>query len=86
MKKAYTKPEIVIENFLVSEHIAACSSEDEFFNNVGSSMEDLIEFGKALTSSETCWIIVEEGYKYETGNNKFYCYFTSAAGSTIFSS
>ena len=86
MKKAYTKPEIVIENFLLSEHIAACSGKDEFLNNVGTSMDDLIGFANVLTSKETCSVIVEEGYKFDLGNNKFYCYFTSAAGSTIFSS
>lgn len=86
MKKAYTKPEIVIENFLLSEHIAACSGKDDFQNNVGISMDDLIGFGNALTAEQSCSLIVEEGLKYPIGNDKFYCYFTSAAGSTIFSS
>lgn len=85
MKKAYTKPEIVIENFLLSEHIAACSGKDEFLNNVGTSMDDLIGFANALTSKETCDLIVQEGYEFAQGDT-FYCYFTSAAGSTIFSS
>lgn len=86
MKKAYTKPEIVIEDFLLSEHIAACSGKDDFQNNVGISMDDLINFGHVFTQGDSaCWMIAEDG---GTGmwNNEFYCYFTSANGRTLFSS
>lgn len=33
MKKIYTKPELFVENFLLSERVANCISEDPAFTN-----------------------------------------------------
>ncbi len=82
MKKAYAKPMAIVENFLLSEHIAACSGEFsnaiDFTNGLkfaGYFADDTCAEDKRLT----------EGSPF-TYNGEEYCYHSFVDNKTVFSS
>lgn len=77
MKKRYEKPQIEIENFRLSERIAACDAGNDY---------SILEAWKGLNYfSNECEVEPASGDLPEIGDVK-YCYHTSAEGSTLFSS
>lgn len=80
MKKRYEKPQIEIENFRLSERIAACDA--------GSDYGSVLEQGWLTLGyfSSDCGIEVSEGSELTGVGDVKYCYHTSAEGSTLFSS
>lgn len=82
MKKVYKKPTVIIENFLVSEHIASCNMEAA--NNVNISIDDL-RFAGYFTSEEGCLKALAPGYEFEYNGTQL-CYHTSVDTGIIFSS
>ena len=81
MKNAYTKPEIAVENFMLSEYIASC--DPSFGNNMDVSIEDWINGFGLFTSDGECSMIVPPGQDIDLGGIKI-CYHTSS--NVVFSS
>lgn len=81
MKKVYKKPMLVIENFLVSEHIAACSSS--YANNIEFVEADLKFAG--YFASGSCDYTLSDGETFNY-NGEQVCYHTYADNATVFSS
>lgn len=84
MKKKYEKPVFVQENFLLSEHIAACTPG--LMNNLDVTLEDIWGFSNKYFNADIhCTTIVNDGDSFNFGGTLL-CYHTSADGGTIFSS
>lgn len=81
MKKAYVKPEIMVENFMLSEYIASCSPE--FGNNLDVLIEDLKGFFGVFNSSYDCSREPTPGVDMSLGGTSL-CYHTST--NVVFSS
>lgn len=82
MKKIYEKPMLVIENFMVSQHIAACSPS--YANNIQFVQDDL-RFAGYFTTDEACGKALVSGSTI-IYNGTQVCYHTSVDNATIFSS
>ena len=84
MKKSYIKPELAVEDFLVSEYIASC--HPSFANNmdVDKIIADVQGFTGYFTSKYNCANLAQEGFDYMTQNGAKLCYHTYSA--VIFSS
>lgn len=82
MKKVYKKPMLIIENFLVSEHIAACSTS--YANNI-EFVEGDLRFAGYFNLEEGCTQVLTDGSSF-LYNGEQVCYHTYADNATIFSS
>lgn len=84
MKKNYVKPELAVEDFLVSEYIASC--DPSFSNNmdVDKIMDDVQGFTGYFLSSYNCEHTAQEGFDYMTPSGAKLCYHTYSA--VVFSS
>lgn len=80
MKKVYEKPMFAMENFMVSQHIAACSPS--YANNIEFVQEDL-KFAGYFT--EGCGKALVPGITLIYKGTQV-CYHTSVDNATIFSS
>lgn len=80
MKKVYKKPMLVIENFMLSEHIAACSPQ--FANNIEFVVDDL-KFAGYFTDG--CSRVISDGSSF-IYNGTQVCYHTYVDNAIVFSS
>ncbi len=87
MKKIYTKPELFVENFLLSERVASCDSEDPAFTNgceVTVDSEVLAGFaalGHPNLFSTSCEEQATGGVDINLDGNVDLCYHTSSGTS-----
>lgn len=83
MKKVYKKPMLVIENFMLSEHIAACSPQ--FANNIEFVENDLRFAGYFTDTADGCSRIISNGSSF-IYNSTQVCYHTYVDNAIVFSS
>lgn len=84
MKKSYSKPVIMVENFMLSEYIASC--DPKFSNNydIDNLMQDLKGFTGYFNDAYGCSKKASSGQTYTLPDGTSLCYHTSA--SVVFSS
>lgn len=84
--KVYKKPEVRIERFTLSKHIAACAytmnASDK--NNCYATSSGYVGGVKVFANTNTSCDITEESA--ENGAIEGFCYTGSVAGSNVFSS
>lgn len=81
MKKAYMKPKIAVENFMLSEYIASC--DPSFGNNVDDVIQALKGFFGIFNTEYSCMEMAQPGEEYPFGGQSI-CYHTSTR--VVFSS
>lgn len=82
MKRIYEKPMLAIENFMVSQHIAACSPS--YANNIEIVQEDL-KYAGYFADKGVCENALVPGITIIYNGTRV-CYHTSVDNATIFSS
>lgn len=82
MKKIYEKPLLAIENFMVSQHIAACT--EAYANNIEIVKKDLMFLGY-FSAEDNCGNTLLPGTIIQYDGVDL-CYHTSVATATLFSS
>lgn len=84
MKKAYKKPSAVVEDFMLSQHIAACDMNVNSTSSAGNNVEFVIEdlsFAGYFTGESGCKNKFEVAGPVEIYDD-VYCYHTSVDTST----
>lgn len=85
MKKVYKKPIAVVEDFMLSQHIAACDMNVNSTSSAGNNVEFVIEdlrFAGYFTGESVCENDFENAGTVEI-YGEVYCYHTSVDTSTV---
>ena len=83
MKKTYVKPEVMVENFVLSDYIASCDPSFGNNMNLDNWINDIKGFFGLFTSDYACGITPDTGVDMDLGGISL-CYHTST--NVIFSS
>lgn len=91
MKKKYEKPSLVVENFMVSDYIAACDNDITFAiecsNDLSGDAARLIELlmnaGGFSEGNSACTLDIPDGWESEYG---MVCYHNTAGTILVFAS